>query len=259
MDHSADLTDFLTRETDAAQDSFVQFLAWCARDTRCVLRGQDIKALWARLLARARAGTLRDPYDLKSKLGVSDLLAAAFAAFYDPSWYSFAYYLRDARDETPAPAAKTSGDIGEHSFPAVFCADWRLPVTGFADYRARLDALATRDPQMIASPLAISATAGCIGWPIPTEDPQSLLTAAGIPVLLVNAEHDPATAYPWAAHVAQQLGPKAVLLRYRGWGHVAYDKSKCVSGIADRYLISLWTPSRGTTCKPVEPEPFGVG
>jgi pimeloyl-ACP methyl ester carboxylesterase len=259
MDHSVSVDDFLTQETDAAQDSFGQFIAWCARDTRCVVRGQDIRKVWAGLMARARAGTLEDPYDRLRKLRLSDLLAAAFAAFYDPQWYSFAYYLRDAQSQTPATGKRAPGDLTPHSFPAVFCADWSLPESGFPAYRAKLDALAARAPQILASPLAVSATAGCLGWPTPAADPQAGLTPAAIPVMLVNAEHDPATAYPWAVHVTRQLGPRAVLLRYRGWGHVAYDKTKCVSGLIDHYLITLATPAPGTTCKAVDPEPFGVG
>jgi pimeloyl-ACP methyl ester carboxylesterase len=258
MDHSVGVDDFLTQETAAAQDSFDEFIAWCARDTRCVVRGQDIRALWAALMARARAGTLVDPYDHLHKLRLSDLLAAAFAAFYDPQWYSFAYYLRDARSLTPA-GRKTAPELTDHSFPAVFCADWSLPVGDFGDYQARLRALAAAAPQILASPLAVTAASGCLGWPHRPADPQFPLTPATIPVLVVNAVHDPATAYAWAAHVTGQLGPKAVLLRYRGWGHVSYHKTKCVSGLVDHYLITLDTPAPGATCKPVEPEPFGVG
>lgn len=258
MDHTVGVDDFLTQETDAAQDSFEQFIAWCTRDTRCVVRGQDIRALWAGLMARARAGTLEDPYDHLKKLRLSDLLAAAFAAFYDPQWYSFAYYLRDARSLVPA-GRKAAPDLTDHSFPAVFCADWNLPAGDVTQYRARLHALAARAPQILASPLAVTATSGCLGWPNKPANPQAPLTPAAIPVLLVNAAHDPATAYSWAAHVTEEMGPKAVLLRYRGWGHVAYNKTRCVSGLVDHYLITLATPAPGTTCKPVEPEPFGVG
>jgi pimeloyl-ACP methyl ester carboxylesterase len=258
MDHTVGVDDFLTQETDAAQDSFEQFIAWCTRDTRCVVRGQDVRRLWAGLMARARAGTLQDPYDHLHKLRLSDLLAAAFAAFYDPQWYSFAYYLRDAQALSPT-GKRAAPDLTDHSVPAVFCADWNLPVGGFAAYQARLRALAARAPQILASPLAVTATSGCLGWPNKPADPQAPLIPATIPVLLVNAAHDPATAYSWAAHVTGELGPKAVLLRYRGWGHVAYNKTRCVSGLVDHYLITLSTPAPGTTCKPVEPEPFGVG
>ena len=264
MDHSAGLANFLIQETDAAQDSFRQFVAWCARDTQCVLRGQNIDALWVKLMAQARAGKLVDPYDPKSKLRLSDLIGAAFVAFYDPQWYSFAYYLRDAAgmgEPGEMPPAPPPVDIVDHSFPAVFCEDWYLPITGFKDLRRRLRILAGRAPHMLASPLALSATTGCLGWPSAPDNPQRpLVPPRGMgPILLVNAVHDPATAYPWAQSVAGQLGPGARLLTYQGWGHVIYKTSPCVSAAVDKYLLTLTTPAAGTTCAAVAPQPYGVG
>ena len=268
MDHSATLGDMLLRETDAAQDGFREFVAWCARDARCVLRGQDIDALWARAVAAARAGKLEDPYDRPRKLRLSDLLNAAFTAFYDPQWYSFAYYLRDAATQAAKPAlrrvapppAQATVDIVDHSFPAVFCEDWSLPITGFPDFQHRLQVLAARAPQMLASPLAIQATAGCLGWPSAPDNPQHPIAAARSgPILLVSTRHDPATAYVWAQHVATQLGPAATLLTYAGWGHVAYHRGPCVDGYVDKFLLGLTRPPAGTVCPPIEPEPFGVG
>jgi pimeloyl-ACP methyl ester carboxylesterase len=263
MDHSAGLAGFLIQMTEAAQDAFGQFVAWCARDKRCVLRGQDIGKLWAKVVAMARAGTLQNPYNRPAKLRLSDLLNAAFTSFYDPQWYSFAYYLRDAAGlgATGRRAAPPPVDLIDHSFPAVFCEDWYLPITGFPDLRRRLRILAGRAPQMLVSPLSIAATAGCLGWPSPPDNPQQpLAPPAGTgPILLVNSLHDPATAFPWAQRVATQLGPKATLLTYKGWGHVIYKRSTCVSGLVDRYLLTLLVPPAGASCGAIEPEPFGVG
>ena len=263
MDHSAGLAGFLITETDAAQDSFTEFVKWCARDKRCVLRGQDIPRLWATAMTRARAGTLVNPYDPPNKLRPADLLTAAFTAFYEPQWYSFAYYLRDALTPTPAGrrAAPPPVDLVDHSFPAVICEDWHLPIVGFADLRRRLRVLAGRAPQMLVSPLALAALTGCLGWPSPPDNPQRVLLPLRrtAPVLLVNSRHDPATAYSWAQRVAAQLGPAARLLTYDGWGHVTYSKSPCVSGVVDKYLVTLSPIAAGSHCPPVEPEPFGVG
>ncbi|MFF5079015.1 alpha/beta hydrolase [Actinoplanes sp. NPDC000266] len=263
MDHGAGLTRFMTEETDAAEDAFHQFTAWCARDAQCILRGQDVNKVWSDAVARARAGTLRNPYDPPRALTLAELIGAAFAAFYEPQWYSFAYYLRDALAAKPtgkrAPAPPV--DLIDHSFPAVICEDWHLPVTGFPDLRHHLEALAKRSPHMLVSPLALAALTGCLGWPSPPDNPQSASgpPPATIPTLLVNSRHDPATAYPWAQRVAGQLGPKAALLTYDGWGHVIYNRSPCVAGAVDKYLTALTLPARGTTCPSVAPQPFGVG
>ncbi|GLW32653.1 alpha/beta hydrolase [Actinoplanes regularis] len=260
MDHSVDVDGFLAQETASVQDSFDEFVKWCARDTRCVLRGQDIPGLWAALMRRAAAGTLVDPYDPPEKLGVWELISASFSAFYDPQWFSFAHYLRDAAKPTAAARqAVPPIDIAPNSFPAVVCGDWSLPVADFTTYQKKLDALLRIAPQVRASSLAVSAVAGCIGWPAPPGNPQRRLSPAKVPMLLVNALHDPATGHTWAQQVADQLGPSARLLTYQGWGHVAYSHSPCVQAAVERYLVDLALPPTGTTCAAVEPQPFGIG
>lgn len=263
MDHSTNVGTFLVQETDAAQEAYRQFVAWCARDDKCVLRGQDVDQLWAELMGRARAGTLQNPYDRKAKLDPAGLAEAAFAAFYEPQWYSFAYYLKDAagRKATARSAPPAQVDIVDHSFPAVICSDWYLPITGFPDLRRRLSILAGRAPQMLASPLALAATVGCLGWPYAPANPQHRIVAPpGLPpLLLIGTRHDPATAYVWAQRMAQQLGPAANLLTYEGWGHVVYNRSPCVAAAVDRYLLTLTPPAAAASCPAIEPQPFGVG
>ncbi|MBL7254393.1 alpha/beta hydrolase [Paractinoplanes lichenicola] len=264
MDHSADLDTFLTRETDAAQNAFGEFVKWCDSNKRCVLRGQDLLKLWASAMVKARAGQMRNPYDPSLKLSLSDLLTAAFTAFYEPQWYSFAYYLRDATAPVAAKrrrAAPPAADLVDYSFSPVICEDWNLRVSGFPALQWRMRTLAARAPQMLVSPLALSALTGCVGWPSPPDNPQAVVTPPpGLgPILLVNSRHDPATAYAWAHNVAAQLGSPTSLLTYDGWGHVAYNKSPCVSGVVDKYLLKLRPVAPGAHCPPENPEPFGVG
>jgi pimeloyl-ACP methyl ester carboxylesterase len=259
MDHSVGTEEFLGAETDTAQDAFDEFVAWCARDALCVLRGRDLHAMWATLIGRAVTGTLRDPYDPGKKLTVFELVKVAFVSFYAPQWYSLAHYLKEA-EEASAPAGRRVPEaLVEFSFPAVFCADWSLPMNGYADLAAQLAELAQRAPQMTASPLALTATVGCLGWPSPVTNPQRPLAATGTPTLLINARHDPATPYLWARNVTAQLGPKATLLTYDGWGHVVYGRTACVTSAVDRYLIDLRLPAPGISCPGTVPDPFGIG
>ncbi|MFE9204404.1 alpha/beta hydrolase [Micromonospora sp. NPDC007230] len=37
------------------------------------------------------------------------------------------------------------------------------------------------------------------------------------------------------------------------WGHGAYTRSACTTGVVDDYLISVRTPAPGMTCPAVEP------
>ncbi|GIE77586.1 peptidase [Actinoplanes philippinensis] len=263
MDHSAGVDAFLTQTAEASQAAFDQFVAWCARDEKCVLRGRDIRAIWADLMRRAEAGELPDPYDPPNRLGPWQLISAAFSAFYDPQWYSFAHYLKEAHDPAPASLGRRARsrfeDLTPYSFPAAICQDWWLPVGGFTGYRDRLRALAARAPQMRVSPLALTAVSSCLGRAAAPVNPQRPIPAAPGPVLVVNSRYDPATAYPWAQQVARQLGPSARLLTYEGWGHVAYKHSECVSAAVDAYLTALTLPAEGASCPAVEPKPFGVG
>jgi pimeloyl-ACP methyl ester carboxylesterase len=301
IDHSVGTRDFLTVETDAVQDSFDEFTAWCARDRSCALHGRDVRKVWATLLSRAGRGDLRDPIDPEYRLTVLDLLDLAFSAFYEPQWYSLGHYLQAAasptarrsraeraavarvastgrqarqrwrtggawalpveprRPDRPRRPGATAPSVVENPFQAIFCEDWTLPVRDHRHLAAELRRLAGRAPQMLVSPLALTATVSCLGWPSPADNPQRRIEPARSgPLLLINARHDPATAYRWAEGAAAQLGSAATLVPYDGWGHTVYGRSACVTSVADRYLVSLWTPAAGGRCPAVAPEPFGV-
>jgi pimeloyl-ACP methyl ester carboxylesterase len=255
MDHSADTDAFLADGTAAAQDGFDWFVNWCGRDRSCVLRGRDVRKLWATLLTRAARTGVPDPYHPGETLDVFDVLGVAHSSFYDPQWYSLAYFI----DEALTPGAGRRLPVAEvpHSFPAVFCADWKLPVGGFDDWSRRLAAV--RKPEMPVSPLAASGIAACLGrWSRP-DNPQRPLKPATVPTLLLGSRHDPATPYVWAQRAAAQLGANATLATYNGWGHVSYGRSACVTAVVDRYLVDLRRPAPGTSCPGVIPDQFGVG
>lgn len=58
VDHSLGTSAFMQAQAVTEQEAFEQFVAWCGRTASCALHGQDVKALWERLLARADAGEL---------------------------------------------------------------------------------------------------------------------------------------------------------------------------------------------------------
>ncbi|WP_067503111.1 alpha/beta hydrolase [Actinoplanes sp. TFC3] len=260
MNHSGDTASFLADQTAAAQDSFDQFVAWCDRSTSCALHGEDVRWVWRALLNRARRGVLRDPYDPSFRPGELDLLQVAFSSFYDPQWYSLAFYLKEALTPVAGRRPKLTITEAENSFPAVFCDDWAVPVAGWPDLRGKLASLARAHRDMPVSPLGLTSVASCLGTPLPPDNPQRRLAPAKTgPVLLINSAHDPATPYAWARSVAEQLGPKATLVTYQGWGHTVYGRSSCVNALVDRYLLTVQAPAAKASCPGVEPSPGGVG
>jgi pimeloyl-ACP methyl ester carboxylesterase len=250
-DHSVGTAANLGSQAVAVQDSFDQFVTWCLGDSSCVLYGRDVHALWARLLARAGRGELRHPDDPDAELTPFWLGDLAEQGFRGPYWPELAQVL-DALDASPPATAPALRQLPTNPYPAlgIYCADYDLPVRDYRQYAADLRRSRALAPDMRYSTFAVYATAACLGRPVPVNNPQHRLRVGNlaIPVLLVNARHDPATGYTGARNVARQLGGEAVLLTYEGWGHIVYGRSACVDSLVDAYLIEQSLPPRGTSC-----------
>jgi hypothetical protein len=142
----------------------------------------------------------------------------------------------------------------------VFCQDWALPIRDHAEFARYAGQSAYVAPDVGFSPLALTAVTSCPGWPVPVRVPRQPPRVPGdASLLLVNSLHDPATGYAGAVAAARQLGPRAALLTYEGWGHGGYGGSECVTAAIDLYLISGEPPAAGTRCPAVAPEPPGIG
>ncbi|MEV1329826.1 alpha/beta hydrolase [Micromonospora costi] len=255
VDHSVDTRSFLDTQAVTAQDSFDEFVAWCARAERCALHGRDVRAVWAGLWTRAERGDLADPDRPGARLSPYLLSRLAQRAFYGPDWPGLADDIR-TMESTPAPANTTAGTAGTAVAPypfAVFCQDWSLPVRDYRDYAGHLRRLARLAPDL-RYPQAVFAVSTCLGTPTPVPNPQHRLRVrADVPLLLAATRHDPASGYNWATSVARQLGRHGVLLTYEGWGHGSYTTSPCMARAVDRYLLDVTVPARGARCPAVDP------
>ncbi len=80
---------------------------------------------------------------------------------------------------------------------------------------------------------------GCSYWKAPATGKPEAITATGAPtILVVGTINDPATPYPWAKALANQLS-SGVLLTYNGDGHTAYYQgSNCVDKYVDNYFLT---------------------
>lgn len=89
----------------------------------------------------------------------------------------------------------------------------------------------------------------CAQWPVESEATPAPIPAPGAPpILVVGTTKDPATPYPWAQALAEQLS-SGVLLTYEGTGHTAYRSgSVCVDQAIDDYLLTGSPPQRATVC-----------
>jgi pimeloyl-ACP methyl ester carboxylesterase len=232
-DHSSRNTaEFLTAQAWALEDSFDAFVDWCDRDASCALHGKDVRTVW------------NDLFEHADRVGMTpfDLVALTHKGVKDPDYPRLATVLKALSEGQPGQRVGNLGVV----IPA-FCADWSIPVRDYAEYAAvlrRVNAVAP-DTHFPAQTFALTM---CLGWPEVANPQRPARVDTRIPLLLLNSRHDPATGWNWARSVERQLGRDGVLVTYRGAGHGAYGLSDCVKRTADRYLISLTVPSRGTTC-----------
>ncbi|WP_433117354.1 alpha/beta hydrolase [Micromonospora sp. CA-246542] len=253
MDHSLDTRAFLDTQAVAAEDAFDEFLDWCDRSADCVLRGRDVRAIWAGLHDRAEAGTLTDPDRAGAPLAPFELSRLAHKRLYETDrWPGLAQWI-DKLAGAPTPGVTTLADDAVVPYPfAVFCQDWSLPVRDYREYDAHLRRSARLAPDLRYPP-ALFALVTCLGTPTPVANPQHRLRVrTDVPVLIAATVHDPASGYAWARAVARQLGRHGALLTYQGWGHGSYTTSPCVGRAVDAYLIDQVVPARGASCPAVD-------
>jgi pimeloyl-ACP methyl ester carboxylesterase len=260
MDHSLGTAAFLNTEAAAAQDSFEQFVRWCDQNTACALHGQDVNALWDKLMSAADAGKLVDPTS-GGPLSWWDLAEGAEQSLPQPNWAQLAQEIAGLSQEIATPAAKKAAtDDQLMPYPlAVFCADWSFPIHSDAQLQQYFQQNEKLAPQLRTSATGWVAPAFCDGWPVAVGHGQQQLDVhTSTPVLVMNAVHDPQTPYAWALDVAGQLGANGRLVTYLGWGHRAYGRGDCTTGYVDNYLIGKTLPRFGATCDAVEPTAGGA-
>jgi pimeloyl-ACP methyl ester carboxylesterase len=132
---------------------------------------------------------------------------------------------------------------------AINCLDHPDPVHTVADVEAALPAYQQASRIVGASFAWDDLT--CAYWPVPPQSqPHAVHYAGTPPILVVGTIHDPATPYPSAIQMSDELR-SAVLLTYNGDGHTAYHRgSSCINAAVDDYLVQGAVPAKGTVCQP---------
>lgn len=253
MDHSLGVKAFLDSEAAAVEDAFDQFVGWCDQEPTCALYGKDVRAVWERILAKARAGKLYYPGVKDRPMTEIQVLWQGVLGNEGPAWQLLSEMLRalDGGEPPewvpPLPGrGPVSGDVAQLP-TAILCEDYNLRVRNYKEYAALLRSSNRNAPDMRLNPMPIEDLPVCLNHP--TTNPQHALRYTGsAPIVLGNSLHDPSTPYSWSANVAKQLGPKARLITYEGWGHRIYGKDECSTVPFDNYLISLTLPPEGFRC-----------
>ncbi|MCK2215668.1 alpha/beta hydrolase [Actinomadura sp. ATCC 31491] len=258
MDHSLGVAGFLATEAVAVEDAFDQFVGWCEADESCVLHGRDVRKMWKDLLAKARRGELVYP-STGTRMTELQVIYNAALGTEGPDWRTLSEvidWLSGGPEPSWVPPLSGRGPVeGDVAWlpTRILCQDYNLRVRDYDEYAALMKVSNVLAPDTRYHPYPIDDLPICLNS-TPTNPPHQLRYTGDAPILLGNSLHDPATPYVWSANATRQLGPKAVLLTYEGWGHRIYGKDKCQTDIIDQYLIALTVPPRGTRCAVGTPE-----
>ena len=256
-DHSTDMPTDLTRHILSVQDGFDRFGRWCARDSSCVLHGEDLGKVFNTVIAKAPA--------------VRTIVPQLMVLGRDPKmgWPALALMLAQVRDghtktlETLAGAASIASTAEDPVLKAgkegllrgVNCADVG-PQNDYGSLLAAYRKLEPKAPRFAwkfwdGTPQAHGTygAGDCARWPLAATNPPHRLQLAGSypNVLVANSTHDSSTALVNALSVWMQI-PDSRLLISDVDGHQSVIWSRCAFESVLRFLGDPASAELTTIC-----------
>jgi pimeloyl-ACP methyl ester carboxylesterase len=246
LEHSLPEGHQVAGEIVAAEDSFNRFADWCPTQETCALRGQDVRAVFDRVVAQAdqnpipAEGALRAVTGEDIRMGTKGLLRFKEPSIYGPdlSWAGLSRALQKAIDgDGSAFAVAPAGapQYGYHALLGNACLDYAPQVHTYQDMQQRLELGRQLAPHLQGASETWLAVL-CIGWPVRPANPPKTLNVQGVPTLIIQAAHDPSIPYSWAHGLAVQIEGSALLTR-TGDGHTSIHTSDCAKSAMDGFLL----------------------
>jgi pimeloyl-ACP methyl ester carboxylesterase len=252
LEHSEPEVHQVADEMMAAEASFNRFARWCETAPACALRGQDVAAVYDRLVADADRhpipveGALRAVTGEDIRMRTIDMLVLKEPGFLGPdvSWASLSSALVRAIDGDASAFILAPAGVdqqGVWNLFAIGCMEYVPQIHTYAQMQQRIQMGRQLAPHLQGASWTWQVNF-CIDWPIPAANPPRLLNVRGVPSLLVHAVHDPQDPYRWAHGLAAQIQGSALLTR-TGDGHTSYHTSACAQTASDQYLIRPQAPA----------------
>jgi pimeloyl-ACP methyl ester carboxylesterase len=251
LEHTGSEVTMQAEEIITVENSFNRFAAWCDTAPTCALRGQDVGAVYDRLVADADRNPIPVPGALRPvtgediRMGTPSRLTFKEPSIYGPdvSWAGLSRAL----------AAAIAGDASAFAVPVLEpptsdfnsitangCGDYVSEVQTYDEMRQRIQLGRQLAPHLQGAS-ELWRVMGCSGWPIRAANPPRRLHVRGVPTLIVNATFDPSTSYKWAYGLSAQIEGSDILTRV-GDGHTSYYTSACARAAMDRFLIQRSAP-----------------
>jgi len=250
LEHSLSEVHQVAGEIMAAEESFNRFADWCPAQETCALRGQDVRAVFDRLVQQADQhpipvdGALRPVTGEDIRMGAKGLLRFKEPSVYGPdlSWAGLSRALQKALDGDASAFAVAPAGAPQYSIQGLLanaCLDYAPQVHSYAEMQQRLELGRQLAPHLQGASETWQANL-CIGWPVKPVNPPHPFHVRGVPTLIIHAVHDPSVHYSWAHGLAAQIDGSALLTR-TGDGHTSIYTSECARSAADAFLVETHT------------------
>jgi pimeloyl-ACP methyl ester carboxylesterase len=255
LEHSLPEVHQVAGEIMAAEDSFNRFADWCPAADACVLRGQDVRAVFDRLVAQADQkpvpveGALRPVTGEDIRMGTKGLLRFKEPSIYGPdlSWARLSRALQKAIDGDASAFAVAPAGVPQYSIQGLLanaCLDYVPQMHTYQEMQQRLELGRQVAPHLQGASETWQANF-CIDWPVKPVNPPRTLHVQGVPTLIIHAVHDPSVHYSWAHGLAAQIDGSGLLTR-TGDGHTSIYTSECVRSAAEAFLVERRGEANGT-------------
>ncbi len=263
LEHSLSERTMVLDESHAYEVELSRWDTWCNHDKSCPLRGHHPLQALTRLAARAdrrpipapgcaKAGCRRRVTGQDIHQDAQDLILFKNPGITGPGWKGLATAIRQAQhgNATLLSPPRATGDRDPAiagSGLTVECQDFPTTINTFAGLHALGMLVRRRDPLTGGLSQSYEIAAQCVGWPLIARNPPHRLHVSSQipPILMVNATHDPSTAYVWAKVLHRQL-PHSVLLTRRGDGHTSYLNHGATRTAINAFLVNGTLPKPGT-------------
>jgi pimeloyl-ACP methyl ester carboxylesterase len=246
LEHSLPEVYQVAGEIMAAEESFNRFADWCPTADTCALRGQDVRAVFDRLVVQAdqnpipAEGALRAVTGEDIRMGTKGLLRFKEPSVFGPdlSWAGLSRALQKAIDGDGSAFAVTPAGVPQYGWQSLFavaCLDYVPQVHTYQEMQQRLELGRQLAPHLQGASETWMVNL-CIDWPVKPANPPRTLHVRGVPTLIIHAVHDPSDPYSWAHGLAAQIDASALLTR-TGDGHTSVFTSDCAKSAMDAFLI----------------------
>ncbi len=261
VDPSLDTMQISQGQSRAFQIAMTRFARACSHLASCPYRGSTTRVLAGinSLLARLDRHPMRT--DKRETLTQSQALSALFWGMYSRDYWAnlrdalaearrgngtYLLMLADLGADRTGPNSYASNQ--NSAFYAISCWDSPAPPDS-AGLAAAARTWSAHAPVPEMAREMAWGNAPCSTWFGHSElAPAPVSSTTEAPILVVGTIYDPATPYPWAVALADQLAT-ARLLTYVGDGHTAFGNgNRCIDGAVNAFLASGTVPPRGTRC-----------